>query len=105
MHTQRRNIRPFVYPKRVLASAAKAETGATFNNAQEAQPIRKMLHDMGHLKPATPMQADNTTVVEFANNTLKQKRSKSIDMKYYWIQDRTNLQQFHIYWSWGKGNI
>ena len=26
-------------------------------------------------------------------------------MNYYWIQDRTNLQQFHIYWIPGKGNL
>ena len=91
--------------KRVLASAAEVEIGATFTNTQEALPIRQMLRDMGHPQPATPMQVENTTAVGFATSTLKQKRSKSIDMDYYWIQDRTNLQPFHIYWSPGKGNL
>ena len=95
----------FCILKRVLASVAEVHIGATFTNAQEALPIRQMLRDKGHLQPATPMQVDNTTAVGFANRTLKQKRSKSINMKYYWIQDRTNLQQFHIYWIPVKVNL
>ena len=91
--------------KRVLASAVEVEIGSTFTNAQEALPIHQMLRDMGHPKPATPMQVDNTTAVRFAHSTLKQKRSKSIDMNYYWIQDRTHFQQSHIYWIPGKGNL
>ena len=91
--------------KRVLASAAEVDIGATFTNTQDAVPIRQMLRDMGHLQPATPIQVDNTAAVGFANSTLKQKRSKYIDMNYYWIQDRSNLQKFHIYWSLGKDNI
>ena len=60
--------------KRVLASAAEVEIGATFTKAQEALPIRQMLLGMGHLQLATPMQVDNTTAVRFANSTLKQKQ-------------------------------
>jgi hypothetical protein len=91
--------------KRVLASAAEVEIGATFTNAQEALPIRQMLRDMDHPQPETPMKVDNTTAVSFANSSLKQKRSTSVNMNYYWIQDRTNQNQFHIYWSPGKGNL
>ena len=91
--------------KRVLASAAKVEIGATFTNTQEDLPIRKMLCDMGHPQPAMLIQVDNITTVGFANSTFNKKRSKSINMNYYWIQDRTNLQQFHIYCSTGKVNL
>ena len=91
--------------KRVLASAAEVEIGATFTDTQEALPIHQMLRDMGHPQTATPMQVDNITAVGFANITLKQKPSKSIDMNYYWTQDHTDLQQFHIYWIPGKGNL
>ena len=90
--------------KNVLASAAEVEIGATYANAQEAIPIRNTLIDMGHPQPPTPIQVDNTTAVGFANKSIKQKRSKAIDMRYYWIQDRTEQKQFHIYWSPGVTN-
>ena len=45
------------------------------------------------------MQVDNTTAVGFANNTIKQKRSNAIDMRSYWIIDRTCQGQSNIYWA------
>jgi hypothetical protein len=61
----------------VMGSAAEAEIGTTYINAQEAVPIRTALAEMGHPQPSTPIQVDNTTAVGFANNTIKQKRSKA----------------------------
>ena len=60
---------------------------------------------MGHPQPPTPMQAENTTAVGFANSTIKQKRSKEIDMRFYWIQDKTNQGPFVIYWQPGNQNL
>jgi hypothetical protein len=60
---------------------------------------------MGHPQPSTPIQVDNTTAVGFANSTIKQKRSKAIDMRFYWIQDRTRQGQFLVYWGPGTANI
>ena len=69
--------------KTVMSSAAVAKIGATFLNAKDALPIRTTLEELGHPQPPTPMQVDNTTAVGFANNTIKQKRSKEIDMRFY----------------------
>jgi hypothetical protein len=74
--------------RNVLASAAEAEIGALFLNGQEALPIRVTLAELGHPQPPTPMQTDNSTAAGFANDTIKQKRSKAIDMRFYWIKDR-----------------
>ena len=41
----------------------------------------------------------------FFNNTMKQKRSKAIDMSFYWIRDRTKQGQFFVYWDSGKNNL
>jgi hypothetical protein len=87
-----------------MGSAAEVEIGATYACAQEGLPIRQMLVDMGHNQPPTPIQVDNTTAVGFANKTIKQKRSKAIDMRYYWIQDRAEQKQFRIYWGPGENN-
>ncbi|KAG7345707.1 hypothetical protein IV203_033238 [Nitzschia inconspicua] len=36
--------------------------------------------------------------LSIANDTVKQKRSKAMDMRFYWIRDRVGQNQFHIVW-------
>ena len=88
----------------VMASAAEAEIGALFHNARDACPLRIMLQEMGHPQPPTPIVSDNSTAVGIANNTVKQRRSKAIDMRFYWIRDRVRQGQFVIYWKRGETN-
>ena len=85
-----------------MGSAAEAEISAGYINGQDSVPIRTTLIEMGHPQPPTPLQVDNTTARSFANGTMKQKRSKSIDMNFYWLQDRKQQSQFHIYCDPGK---
>jgi hypothetical protein len=68
---------------KVLSSAAEAELGALFHNGKEACPLRIALSDMGHPQPATPIATDNSTATGIANDTIKQKQSKAIDMRFY----------------------
>ncbi len=51
------------------------------------------------------MQVDNSTVEGFANDTIKQKQSKAINMRFYWIKDQTRQGQFLIYWRSGATNL
>jgi hypothetical protein len=51
------------------------------------------------------MQTDNSTVTGFANDTIKQKISKAIDMRFYWIKDRVSQNQFLVYWQPGPENL
>ena len=88
----------------VVASAAEAETAGLFHNAQMAIPIRNILNALGHIQPATPIKTDNSTAVGFTYDNINQKRSKSWDMRYYWLRDRTNQQQFDIQWEKGASN-
>ena len=53
---------------------------------------------MGHPQSPTRIQVYNTTANEFVNKTLKQKRSKAIDMRFYRMQDRLSQQQF-VFWE------
>ena len=87
--------------RNVMSSAAEAECGALFNNLKDAVPLRMTLEEMGHPQPATPVQVDNSTTCGFANNQIKQRRSKSMDMRFYWIQDRVGQEQFNVYWRPG----
>ena len=91
--------------KNVMSSATEAELGALFMNAQEAVGLRNCLEAMGHPQPATPLKTDNSTANGIVNNTMKQKRSKAIDVRFYWLRDRTQQGQFHIFWEPGKNNL
>ena len=51
------------------------------------------------------MFPDNTTVIGFANDTIKQKRSKAIDMRLYWIKYHSKQGQFLISWRPGHENL
>jgi hypothetical protein len=81
-----------------LSSATEDECGAMFNNTKMAVALRNTLNEMGHEQPPTPVQVDNPMAVGFTNKTLKQQWSKSMDMRYYWVQYRVAQKQFHIYW-------
>ena len=91
--------------RHVMASAAEAEVGALFVNGQDAIPLRNTLIELGHPQPPTPIQTDNSTAAGFANDTIKQKRSKAMDMRFYWIKDRVEQGQFLIYWRPGSENL
>jgi hypothetical protein len=85
--------------KAVLSSASEAEIGALFDNTKRATILRTTLEEMGHPQPATPFQTDNSTTCGIANDNIKQQRSRAIDMRFYWVRDRVNQGQFHIYWA------
>jgi hypothetical protein len=91
--------------KNVMASAAEAELGALFMNGQEAVALRNCIEAMGHPQPATPLKTDNSTASGILNNTMKQKRSKAIDVRFYWLRDRAQQGQFYIFWDSGKHNL
>jgi hypothetical protein len=67
----------------VIASAATAEVGGLFINGQAASSIRTTLNKLGHKQPPTITITDNTCTNGIANRTVKQKRSKAIDMRFY----------------------
>ena len=89
----------------VMSSAAEAELGALFINAREAVHIRRILTEMGHPQPKTPIQTDNSTAEGVINNTIQPKRTKSMDMRFEWLKDRESKNQFRYYWRAGKTNL
>ena len=88
----------------VLASAGEAELGALFYNAKDGVMLRNTLKDLGHEQPATFIETDNACAAGIANDTIKQKRSKAIDMRFYWVRDRVRDGQFIVYWKKGAQN-
>jgi hypothetical protein len=91
--------------KNVVASAAESEVGACFKNAQSGAPLRVTLTELGHIQPPTPLRTDNSTAFRILNETIKQKRSKAMDMRYHWLTDRVCQKQFDVYWRPGCENL
>jgi hypothetical protein len=89
----------------VMASATEAEFGALFHNARDAVPLRTALVEMGDPQPATPIQTDNACAAGISNKTVKQRQSKAIDMRFYWICDRIKQGKFIVYWAPGTDNL
>ena len=90
--------------KFIMSSAAEAEMGALYVTAKELVPIRLTLTEMGWKQPVTPIQTDNTTAAGIVNNAIIPKKSKSMDLRFWWLKCRESQQQFRYYWTPGKGN-
>jgi hypothetical protein len=91
--------------KKRVSSVAEAEVAACFHNAREACELRTTLAFLGHIQPPTPIQTDNKTANGILTNTIKQKRSKAIDMNFYWLRDRVEDKEFEVYWQPGHINF
>eukprot|EP00957_Ditylum_brightwellii_P072206 5489128-Ditylum_brightwellii.AAC.1 len=84
-----------------MSSAAEAEVGALFINSKAVVGLRIALQEMGHPQPPTPIMTDNSTASGIANSSIKQRRSRAIDMRFYWVKDRVQQGQFFIFWKPG----
>ena len=91
--------------KMVVGSAAEAEETAIYHIAQELVPLRQACIELRHPQPATPMRTDNSTADGIMNGTVKQRRSKAIDMRFYWLRDRVSQKLFNVHWAPGKVNL
>ncbi len=89
----------------VMLSAAEAEMGAIFINAKEAVHMQRIMHEMGHPQPRTPIQTDNLTAEGVINSRVRPKCTKLMDMQFKWLLDRGQQGQFQIYWKPGKINL
>jgi hypothetical protein len=88
----------------VCASVMEAELGGGFECAQMAVHHRRMLHDLGYPQAPTLLRMDNSVALGLASGTISAKRSKSVDMRFFWLIDRVKQGQFvvqHIpgYWN------
>jgi hypothetical protein len=89
----------------VVSSAFEAEYAAMYLNATTSEGIRNILADLGYPQGPTPIISDNQCAVGVANRTVKQRRSKAIDMRYHWIRDRVSQGHFTVTWRPGKTNL
>jgi hypothetical protein len=89
----------------VVASVAEAELAGGFQVAQLAAYYRRILFDLGYPQPPTLIRIDNTVAIGLATASINAKRSKSMDMRFFWIVDRVKQGQFIIKHIRGEWNI
>ena len=88
-----------------MSSAMEAEIADLYMNAQLAIKYCQIT-DMGHPQPPTLMQTDNKSADGIVHGTMKQKRSKAIDMQFHWLKDcAMNHKQIDIRWAPRAGNL
>jgi hypothetical protein len=89
----------------VCSSVAEAEYAALFLVGKEIVSARHTLYDLGYPQGSTIIKCDNSCAVGIANVTVKQKRSKAIDMRYHWIRDQVQQGKVTVTWEAGVLNL
>ena len=89
----------------VVTSAAEAELGAAFQNAQKGAQFRNTLTELGYPQQPTIISVDNMVAEGLASDTINAKRSKSMDVRFFWLRDRVKKFQFAMKHLPGRWNI
>jgi hypothetical protein len=89
----------------VVSSASEAEYAALFISGQSAEPYRNVLEGLGYPQLGTAIVCDSSSAVDLVNHKTKQRKSKAIDMRYHWIQDRSDQGHFKVLWHPSKYNL
>ena len=74
----------------------EAEVVVNFHNAQVGTALRRLLFHLGY-----PLKTDNTPAASFSTSIINQKRSKTLDMRFYWFKNQEAKRNFSIYWKRG----
>jgi hypothetical protein len=59
---------------------------------------------MGWTQDIVVITTDNSTAKGFCDRSTKQKQTKAIDMRFYWILDRCEQNQYKVIWQPGSSN-
>ena len=77
-----------------MSSEAEEEPGALFLNAKTAVPILNKFGEIEHLQLWTRIQTENKTEYGLINNKMVANTTKSIDMKFHWLQCKESQEPF-----------
>jgi hypothetical protein len=86
-------------------SVAEAEYAVLFTVSAVVVCVRHTLQDMGYSQPPTLIFCDNTCAAGIANDAVKQRRSRAMDLRFHWIKDRVRQGHFKVTWKAGYTNL
>ena len=87
-----------------MSAASEAKAAALFTNMKEGVIQHIALEEMQWPQPPTPITVDNSTAAGLVRDTIKANKSRAMDMRLHWIQDRAQQRQFLVTWAPGKLN-
>ena len=92
--------------KNIVAAESEGETGGMFLNGEAMVPIWHTLIAMDHPQPdnGNPLKSDRKTGVCIVCYFINTKRSKSLDMRYHWLDGHTIMGHLNAYWLLGIHN-
>ena len=79
-----------------MASDAEAEVRGIFHNGKTALPLRITLNELGFPQPPTPIKTYNSSAEGIVTATVRQKRSKAMDMRFYCMKDRVKQKYLFV---------
>jgi hypothetical protein len=72
---------------------------------KKEQSFAQHWKNKGILIPPHKLETENTTATGYITGTIKQKRTKAMDMHFYWIKYRVKQGQLKVYWGPGYRNL
>ena len=63
------------------------------------------LEELGHKQDPVFLKTNNSTAEGIMNKIIKKKRSKAMDMRFYWLVDQVEQGKFKVYWVPGNINF
>ena len=76
--------------KSVVGATSEGEVATAYINACHSITYRIMLLEIDDPQYQTLLEIENTTAYDKLANMLIPKRSKAIDMRFFWLRDREN---------------
>lgn len=80
----------------LCSSTAESELAALFINVKAAIPIRQTLIDFEHEQPPADLVTDNSIASGIVNQTIKQNKSRSMNMRYFWLIDQKKEKLINV---------
>ena len=84
--------------KTISASVTEAEYIALFDNGQNVLAIANTLLAITYPALVPTIYTDNECAVNMANDDIKERRTKAIDMRYHWTRHQIREQKLIIKW-------
>ena len=80
--------------------------GVGYNYYYVGYLVRRLgtLSNLSHPQPHTPITTDNKYAEGIANDYVKKRRSKAVDIWYYWVHDWIRQGHFRVQWHPGTEN-
>ena len=95
----------FRITRNVIESDTGAELGEFFETFQKVKSTRTAIEKMSHQQPPN---IDGNGKYSSKKNRYwngKIKRPRAIDMKFYWVRDKIQQNNSHIFWGYGNKNL